>query len=67
MPAATPPASAPTPAAMGSAVIVALRPVRKSLIGQSCFLACSRSSLSGLIATASPTRDNIGRSLAESL
>ena len=49
-PAATPPAMAPAPAATGSAIIVALRPVRKSCTGQPSRRACARSSESGLTA-----------------
>ena len=51
----------------GTPIFAALRPVRKSRISQPRARATARSSVSGLTATAVPTRTSIGRSLAESL
>ena len=54
-------------ATVGTPILAALRPVRKSRIVQPRARATARSSVSGLTATAVPARESIGRSLAESL
>jgi len=53
--------------AAGTAILTALRPVRKSRISQPCSRAWRRSAGSGFTATACPTAESIGMSLAESL
>ena len=65
-PTAIPPAIAPAPAAAGTPILAALRPVRKSRMSQPFSRAIRFSLASGLTATGCPTVVSIGRSLAES-